>query len=63
MKIKNAEQLRNFVLKSIEDLDHGIIDVEKLSIISKSAEAIFSSIKLELAYNNMRNEVPNIDFL
>lgn len=63
MKIKNAEQLRNHILQSIEDLDNGEIDIEQLSIIAKAGETIYSSIKLELAYNNMRNETPNIEFL
>lgn len=63
MKIKNAEELRNHILRKIEEVDSGKIDIEELSITSKAGETIYSSIKLELAYSNMRGEIPNIDFL
>jgi hypothetical protein len=34
-----------------------------MSIIAKSSETVMSSIKLQLAYNNMRGEQPDIKFL
>ena len=63
MKISNVEQLRDYILKSIERLENSKIDIDELSIIAKAGESVLSSIKLELAYNNMRNETPNIKFL
>lgn len=63
MKIKNSDQLRNHILRSIEKLDENKIDINELATIAKAGETIFSSLKLQLAYNNMRNEIPNIEFL
>lgn len=63
MAIKNIEQLQEYILKSLDDLDKGKIDVNEASIKAKSAESINSSLKLQLAYNNMRGEIPNIPFL
>lgn len=63
MSIKNIEALQQYILKSLEDLENGKIDVNEASIKAKSAESINSSLKLQLAYNNMRGEIPNIPFL
>jgi len=61
--IKNAEQLRDYVLNSLEKLEKNKIDIEKMSIIAKSSETVMSSIKMQLAYANMRQEMPIIPFL
>lgn len=63
MKIKNNTDLRDHLLASIEDLDKGKIDIEHLAAVSKAAEAVVSSAKIELAYNAMKNQEPVIKFL
>lgn len=63
MTIKNIEQLQNHLLNCIERTDKKKMDIEELSIVAKAAEAIFSSIKLQISYNHLRNETPNIEFL
>jgi len=39
------------------------IDVHDMGIISKSTEVMMTSLKVQLAYNSMRKEQPNIKFL
>lgn len=63
MKLKTADDLRDYLLESIEKTSSGKMDIEELSILSKASEAIFSSVRTQLMYNNMRNEIPNIPFL
>lgn len=63
MSLKNIEQLRNVVLDSLENLVKNKIEIDEASIIAKSAEAVMSSLKLQLQYCGMRNEEPNITFL
>lgn len=62
-KINNIEKLRNYLLDSIELCEKKKIKIDELSIIAKTAEAIFSSVKIQLVYNQMRNEKPSIDFI
>ena len=62
-KIKNAEQLRDYLLDSLEQVEKGKIDIQDLSIISKTSETIMSGIKTQLAYAHMRGEKPIIPFL
>ncbi len=63
MKIKNIEQLQSHLIESIERLASGKIDVVEMGIISKACEGVITSLKTQLMYNNMRNEIPNIKFL
>lgn len=63
MKIKNIELLRDHILESLEKLAQNKIDVNEASTIAKNGEVIMSSVKLQMMYNNMRNEIPDIDFL
>ena len=63
MKIKNIEQLREFVLDSLEKLSNNKIDVTEAGVIAKSSETIMSSLKLQLSYSGMLGETPNIKFL
>lgn len=63
MKFNNIEKLQNYVLESLEKLDKRKIDVDEMSIIAKSSETVIASLKIQLAYNNMRGEMPNIKFL
>jgi hypothetical protein len=44
-------------------LDKDKIDIDKCSIIAKSAEAVFSSLRLQIQYSALRNETPNIGFI
>lgn len=62
-KITSAEELRDHLLSKLDALEHGELDADKLGTIAKTAETIMSSLKLQLAYSAMRNEVPNIQFL
>lgn len=63
MKIKNIDELRKHLVSCIEDVASGTMSVEELGIVSKASEATFSSIKMQLMYNNMRGEQPDIDFI
>lgn len=63
MKPKNIEQLQDLLLDSIEKFNKNKIDVHAMGIISKSTEVIMTSLKVQLAYNSMRKEMPNIKFL
>lgn len=55
--------MRNHILDSLEKLEKKKIDVVEAGIIAKSSEGIMSSLKIQLTYNNMRGEEPNIKFL
>lgn len=61
--MKNIESLRNYVLKSLEDLANRNIDATEAGVIAKGSETIMSSLKLQLAYAAMIGETPRIDFL
>ncbi len=63
MKIKNIEELRDYVLESLEKLSSNKIDVTEAGVIAKSSETIMSSLKLQLSYSNMIGDTPNIKFL
>lgn len=63
MKIDSIEKLRNHILESLDKLDKEKITIEELGTIAKAAETISSTLKLQLSYAHMRNELPRIDFL
>lgn len=63
MKPKNIEQLQDFLLESLDRFNKDKIDVHMMGIISKSTEVMMTSLKVQLAYNAMRKEMPNIKFL
>jgi hypothetical protein len=63
MKIKNIEDLRNYVLDSLEKLSSNKIDVTEAGVIAKSSETIMSSLKLQLSYSSMIGDAPMIPFL
>lgn len=63
MKIKNIEDVRNYMIESLKRLEDGEIDVTEAGIIAKGAETIMSSIKLQLQYHHMRGEQPTIPFI
>ena len=51
------------MLESLEKLDKNQIDIDKVSIIAKCAEAIISSVKTQLVYSQMKGHEPHIEFL
>lgn len=63
MKIKNIEDVRNYVIDSLNRLHNQEIDVAEAGIIAKGAETIMSSVKLQLQYHHMRGEQPTIPFI
>lgn len=62
-KIKNCEQLRDYILQNLDLLESNIIDADHMGSVSKAAETVLSSLKMQLAYSAMRQETPNIEFL
>jgi len=63
MSLKNIEQVRDWMLQAIEKADSNKLNLDKLFAITKTCEGVFSSVKLQLSYNHMRGEEPNIKFL
>lgn len=63
MAVKNIEQARNYILELIDKADKDKLKLDKLFAITKSMEGVFSTVKIQLSYNHMRGEEPNIDFL
>lgn len=63
MAIKNVEQLREYILESLDKLRKNKMDIDEASIIAKSGEVIMSSVKLQMAYSHMLNHTPHIKFL
>ena len=63
LKFNNIEKLRDHMLDCLEKLSQNKIDIDEVSIIAKGIETVNSSIKLQLAYSQMRDEKPNINFL
>jgi len=61
-KIKNMQQLRDKVLKTIDDLENKKIDINEASVISKLSETIISGLKSELQYSILIGNKPKIDF-
>lgn len=63
MTIATIEDLRNVLLGAIEDLNQDAEELERVSIMAKTAEGVMSSLKLQLQYAGMRNEQPQISFI
>jgi hypothetical protein len=63
MKIKNVEQLRNYMLENLEKMSANKIDVDEMGIIAKAAEGIMASAKIQLTYAAMLGDAPHIPFL
>lgn len=62
-EITNIEDMREYMIYTLERLEKKAIDVTEAGIIAKGGETIMSSLKLQLSYSGMRGEVPNIPFL
>lgn len=63
MSIKNLDQLRDFALRSLEELAKGKIDVEEAGARSKLMENVVSGVKLQLQYATLVGRQPKIDFV
>lgn len=63
MKLKNITNLRDFALKTLEDLSSGKIDTSQAGVTGKLCEGVVSTIKCELEYSRMLNKQPNIPFM
>ena len=61
-KITNMTMLRNKVLKTIEDLENGKIDINEAGVIAKLSETVISGLKSEMQYALITNQEPNIPF-
>ena len=62
MKIKNMTDLRNKVLKALEDVENGDIEVSKAFCIGKLAEITVSGLRSEMQYSILTGTQPNIPF-
>lgn len=56
------KQLRDRVLKAIEDLEDGKIELAEASTIAKLSETVISGLKSEMQYAILTNSEPNIPF-
>lgn len=61
-QIKTMQQLRDRVIKAIDELDSGEIDLAKASAIAKLSETIVSGLRSEMQYSILTNKEPKIDF-
>ena len=61
-KITNMAQLREVVLKAIEDLENGEIEISEASTIAKLSETVISGLKSEMQYAILTNQEPCIPF-
>lgn len=61
-KINSMKDLRNRVLRAIEDLEDGKIELAEASTIAKLSEAIISGLKSEMQYAILTDSQPNIPF-
>lgn len=61
-KIKTMVQLRETVIKALEDLEEGKIDITQAAAIAKLSETIVSGLKSEMQYAILTNQKPVIAF-
>lgn len=61
-KIENMRQLRDRVLRAIEDLETGKIELAEASTIAKLSETVISGLKSEMQYSLLTNQEPLIPF-
>lgn len=61
-KIQNIKQLRDTVLRAIEDLEEGKIEPAQASTIAKLSETVISGLKSEMQYAVLTNSEPYIPF-
>jgi len=63
MSIKTNTELRDELLKIVEGLRDGTVDIELAKQLSNAAGKVIRSAKLQLEYNLSREEKPEIDFI
>jgi len=61
-KIKNMTALRERVLKAIDDLEDGKIQIHEAATIAKLSETVISGLKSEMQYAILTQQEPNIPF-
>ena len=61
-RITSMKELREKLLKAIEDFEDCKIDSIHLTTLSKACEAIVSGLKSEMQYAILTNSEPNIPF-
>lgn len=61
-KIESMKMLRDTVLKAIEDLEDGKIDIAQAAVISKMSDSVIAGLKSEMQYALLTNQEPNIPF-
>lgn len=62
MAVKNMKELREKVLKALEDLEAGTIDISQAATIAKMSETVVSGLKSEMQYAILTNTEPFIPF-
>jgi hypothetical protein len=61
-KIKSMIQLRERVLKAIDDLEEGKIEIHEAATIAKLSETVISGLKSEMQYAILTKQEPHIHF-
>lgn len=61
-KITNMSMLRDRVLKAIDDLEEGKIEIHEAATIAKLSETVISGLKSEMQYAILTNQQPHIPF-
>lgn len=63
MSITNMNELRDFMLKEMENLRSKETTPAALNAAANMAGKVMGSVKMELEYNKMVGSTPHIDFL
>ena len=61
--MKDIKSLRDDLCVLFEDLKSGNIEAKNAKEINNAAGKIINSLKVELEYAALRNELPDIEFL
>lgn len=61
--ITNITELREDLLKVYQKLRTGEMQVSEAKEINNTACKVIASVKVQLVYADLRNEMPDIDFL
>lgn len=61
--MKNITELRAELSCLFDEIKSGAIEVKQASEMNNTAGKIINSVKVQLAYHDLRKEKPNIDFL
>lgn len=61
--MKTINQLRDELLSTFDSLKSGEIDVKVAAEMNNTAGKIIGTVKVELEYSELKNEIPSIAFL